>query len=74
MQLLITEGIDITQLLEKDCLKKFKLLIGNIRLGENSQSAKKEYLVDSRTYSRKIPPKLYKDAEINNNWTRDTTR
>ena len=42
MQLLITERNDITPLLGKDWLKKFRLTIGNIRLDDNSQSEKKQ--------------------------------
>ena len=42
MQLLITERNDITPLLGKDWLKKFKLTIGNIRLDDNNQSEKRQ--------------------------------
>ena len=44
MQFLITERNDITPLLGMDWMKKFNLIIGNIRLEDNSQSEKRRVI------------------------------
>ena len=63
MQLLITERNDITPLLGMDWVKKFKLLIGNIRLDDNNQSEKRQ-IVEKFPDLFKNNTTL-KDAEIN---------
>ena len=42
MEILITERTDITPLLGKDWMKKFKLTIGKIQLAENNQSEREK--------------------------------
>ena len=70
MQILITDGNDITPLLGRDWMKKFNLTIGNIRLEDTRQSEKRRVIEKvSRFFQEQHHNKRYRNKYPIKTWT-----